>query len=381
MDKAKMENGLNSPLTVIGLMSGTSADGIDAALLQTDGETITHFGHTYHKPYPDLLKTMILQAYGRVPGPEAALLEKIITEQHAQAVETLLERAGYTASDIDLIGFHGQTLFHQPPQIRGEKGQTHIIGDGALLSSLTGITVVDQFRLNDIAEGGQGAPLVPIFHRALAKDLPKPLAFLNIGGVANVTWLGENDEDIIAFDTGPGNGLIDDWVRTYCSLPWDEDGKIAAKGTVHSDILRSWLFHPYLSQRPPKALDRKQFSKCLEDVTEIPFEDAIATLTAFTVRAIEKALPFFPEKPKLWLVAGGGAHNGTLLNLMRERLEVDVKRVTDIGLDGDALEAQAFGFLAVRSMRNYPLTFPGTTGVPYPLSGGRICRYEKAQVI
>jgi anhydro-N-acetylmuramic acid kinase len=381
MDKEKMDNLLNSPLTVIGLMSGTSADGIDAALLETDGETITHFGHNYHKPYPELLKTMILQAYGRVPGPEAALLEKIITEQHAQAVETLLERSGYKASEIDLIGFHGQTLFHQPPQIRGEKGQTHIIGDGALLSSLTGITVVDQFRLNDIAEGGQGAPLVPIFHKALAKDLPKPLAFLNIGGVANVTWLGENDEDIIAFDTGPGNGLIDDWVRTYCSLPWDEDGKIAAKGTVHSDILRSWLFHPYLSQKPPKALDRKQFSKCLEDVNEIPFEDAIATLTAFTVRAIEKALPFFPEKPKLWLVGGGGAHNVTLLNMMRERLEVDVKRVTDVGLDGDALEAQAFGFLAVRSMRNYPLTFPGTTGVPYPLPGGRICKSEKTLTI
>lgn len=372
-----MEDDLNSPLTVIGLMSGTSADGIDAALLQTDGETISHFGPTYHKPYPDLLKTMILQAYGRVPGPEAALLEKIITEQHAQAVETLLERVELQASDIDLIGFHGQTLFHQPPQMRGEKGQTHIIGDGALLSSLTGITVVDQFRLNDIAEGGQGAPLVPIFHKALAREFPKPLAFLNIGGVANVTWLGENDEDILAFDTGPGNGLIDDWVRSYCSLPWDEEGRIAAKGTVHLDILRRWLFHPYLSQKPPKALDRQQFRKCLEDVTEIPFEDAIATLTAFTVRAVEKALPFFPEKPKLWLVTGGGAHNKTLLNWMRERLEVEVKRVTDIGLDGDALEAQAFGFLAVRSLRNYPLTYPGTTGVLQPLTGGRICRVDK----
>src|SRR3990167_5369146 len=175
MDKTKMESPLNRPLTVIGLMSGTSADGIDAALLQTDGKTISNFGPTYHKAYPELLRTMILQASGKIPGPEGALLDKIITEQHAQAVDALLERAGLKTSDVDLIGFHGQTLFHKPPQTKGKIGETHIIGDGHLLSSLTCITVVDQLRLNDIQHGGQGAPLVPIFHQALAKDLSKPL--------------------------------------------------------------------------------------------------------------------------------------------------------------------------------------------------------------
>ena len=354
-------------------MSGTSADGIDAALIQTDGIAIKAFGPTHYVPYPEIIRNQILKAYGRPPGPEEIPLERAITKQHVDVVSTLLAKAGMKPSGVDLIGFHGQTLFHKPPRQKGEIGETHIIADGPLLASLTGIPVIDRFRLNDIAHGGQGAPLVPIFHKALAYDLPKPIAILNIGGVANVTWLGAGEDEILGFDTGPGNGLIDDLVRENTNLQWDEGGKIAARGRVNDSLLTRWLSLPYFIQRPPKALDRNAFKGCLEDVRSIPFEDGVATLTAFTVACLEEATKHFPQKSPLWLVAGGGAHNSTLLKMMEKRLNVQVKKASDAGWNGDALEAQAFGFLAVRSLRNLPLTFPGTTGAPFPLGGGRVC--------
>ena len=355
-------------------MSGTSADGIDAALIQTDGITVKTFGPTHYVPYPEGLRNQILKAYGRPPGPDEISLERIITEKHADVVFALLKKANIKASEVDLIGFHGQTLFHKPPRQKGERGETHIIADGPLLASLTGIPVIDQFRLNDVAHGGQGAPLVPIFHQALSQNLSKPIAILNIGGVANVTWIGARENEILAFDTGPGNGLIDDWVRANTDFPWDEGGKIASKGRVNEKLLARWLSHAYFAQKPPKSLDRKTFKAFLDDVKFLPFEDGVATLTAFTVACLEKAQEHFPQKSSLWLVAGGGAHNPTLLKMMKERLNTLVQKAADKGWDGDALEAQAFGFLAVRSLKGLPLTFPGTTGVPTPLSGGRVCR-------
>lgn len=357
---------MTSPLWVLGLMSGTSADGIDGALIQTDGNQIMAFGPTHFMPYPKDVRDKILKAYGRPPGPEIASLEREITEQHTKVVYALLQKA----PKVDLIGFHGQTLYHKPPRVPGEIGQTHIIGDGPLLASLTNIPVVDQFRLNDIAHGGQGAPLVPVFHQALAKDLLKPLAILNIGGVANVTWI---DDQLLAFDTGPGNGLMDDWVRQNSSLLWDEEGKIAATGQVNEMILQKWLTHQYFEQKPPKSLDRNTFRDCLTDVAHLSFEDGVATLTAFTGTAIAKAFAAFSEKPKLLFIAGGGAHNPTLLSMIENHVKCPVIKASDKGWNGDALEAQAFGFLAVRSLRELPLSFPGTTGVPYPLTGGRLC--------
>jgi len=360
---------MSKPLWALGLMSGTSADGIDGALVQTDGERILSFGSTYFKPYSKGLRDRILKAYGHPPGPEIASLERELTEQHAKVVHTFLKNA----PKVDLIGFHGQTLFHNPPRLQGEIGETHIIGGGPLLASLTNLPVVDQFRLNDIAHGGQGAPFVPVFHQALAKDLPKPLVVLNIGGVANITWIGK---ELLAFDTGPGNGLMDDWIRKYTDLLWDEEGKIAVTGQVNEEILQKWLMHPYFHQKPPKSLDRNTFKDCLTDISEISFENGVATLTAFTAASIEKAWSYFPEKPRLLLVAGGGAYNSTLLTMIEDRVKCPLMKASDKGWNADALEAQAFGFLAVRSLRSLPLSFPGTTGVPYPLTGGRVLNFN-----
>ena len=367
-------NRTSKSLWAIGLMSGTSADGIDAALIQTDGVTVTAFGPTHYAPYSPALSNKILAAYGKPPSSQEGHLEKEITELHADAVFTLLEKAGLNPSEVDLIGFHGQTLFHTPPHQKGEKGATHVIGDGRLLAHLTGISVVDQFRLNDVSQGGQGAPLVPIFHQALSKNLPKPVTIVNIGGVTNLTWIGAHEEELLAFDIGPGNGLIDDWVRDNTNLPWDEGGKIASKGTVNEALITQWLSHPYFAHTPPKSLDRKTFHLYLEDIKSLPFEDGVATLTAFTAASLAKAFEYLPQRPSLCLVAGGGAHNPTLLKMIRKRHDGPFQKTSDYGWDGDALEAQAFGFLAVRSLKNLPLTFPGTTGVPCPLTGGRVCR-------
>lgn len=371
-----MTDSLNKYLWAIGLMSGTSADGIDTALIQTDGVTIKAFGPTHFVSYPETFKRDILKAYGTPPPLGTHPLEQSLTEHHAEAVNALLQKAKMKPQEVDLIGFHGQTLFHNPPSVTGEKGETYAIGDGSLLATLTGISVVDQFRLNDIAHGGQGAPFVPLFHQALAKNLPKPLAIINIGGVANITWIGRQEDALLAFDTGPGNGLIDDWVRFHRNIPCDEGGKIAATGRVHHDLLVRWLFHPYFSKKPPKSLDRLTFKFVSADLRFLSVEDGTATLTAFTAACIQKAREYLPQPPVLWLVTGGGAHNPVLLHMINSQLITQVQKVSQLGWDGDALEAQAFGFLAVRALKNLPLSLPGTTGVPYPLSGGRVCKYS-----
>jgi len=351
-------------LWALGLMSGTSADGVDGALLQTDGKTITNFGATFYKAYPKELKQRILEAFGSPPAPEVKDLAQAITEHHAEVVTTLLERS---PAPVDLIGFHGQTLFHRPPQ-------TYQIGDGHLLAHLTGIPVIDQFRLNDVAHGGEGAPLVPVFHQALSENLPKPLAILNLGGVANLTWVGQEEGSLLAFDTGPGNGLIDDWIREKTDLPWDDQGKIGVRGHIHEQLLEKWLSHPYFSQKPPKSLDRLTFQGCLKDIQTLSIEDGAATLTAFTATSLKKALKYLPAKPLICVVTGGGVYNLTLIKKIEETLGANIKKASDMKWNNDFLEAQAFAFLAVRSFYNLPLSFPGTTGVSAPLTGGRLCQ-------
>lgn len=352
-------------MLALGLMSGTSLDGIDAALVETDGETVTATGAALTVAYDDGLRAGLRGVLGGV-GPVAEI-ERRLTEAHAQVVGQLLEKAGIAAAAIDVIGFHGHTILHRPDQRR-----TWQIGDADLLARLTGITVVNDFRAADVAAGGQGAPLVPVYHAALAHGLALPLAVLNLGGVGNVTWIGA-DGSLLAFDTGPGNALIDDWALRHTGRPLDMDGALAAVGHVDDAAVAAFAAHAYFAVSPPKSLDRDDFQSLAETlVAGKSATDGAATLTAFTARAVALAAAYCPVPPKRWLVCGGGRHNPVVMAALAAELACPVESVENVGWDGDALEAQAFAFLAVRSLRGLALTFPGTTGIDWPLTGGRV---------
>ncbi|WP_431855178.1 anhydro-N-acetylmuramic acid kinase [Azospirillum sp.] len=348
--------------TVVGLMSGTSMDGIDAALVRTDGVDRVEPLAFRFTPYGDGFRARLRACLGG--KGDVADVERDLTEAHAAAVKDLLAQAGVSAADVDLIGFHGHTILHAPHERR-----TWQIGNGALLAQRTGITVVHDFRTADVGAGGQGAPLAPLFHRALASGLPKPLAVLNLGGVGNVTWIGDGEDDVIACDTGPANALVDDWVLAKTGRRYDEGGQLARSGAVHALALTELLDNPYFDRPAPKSLDRDAFDPA--PVRDLSPEDGAATLTAFTAFAVERVLPHLPAPPKRWLVTGGGRHNATLMEMLRDRLRAPVDPVESVGWDGDALEAQAFAYLAVRSRLGLPLSLPTTTGVPVPVTGGR----------
>jgi anhydro-N-acetylmuramic acid kinase len=348
----------------IGLMSGTSLDGIDVAMIETDGRDRVIPGPALTIPYPPQFRARLRSVLGGI-GPVAEV-EAELTRLHAEAVEHFLHRYRMTA--IDIIGFHGHTILHRPA-----KRRTWQIGDGGLLAQRLGVDVVADFRTADVAAGGQGAPLAPLFHAALAASLPKPLAVLNIGGVANVTWIGEAKE-ILAFDTGPGNALIDDWVHRHSGAAADIDGALARAGQVASEHVARFLENPFFDRPPPKSLDRDNF----RDIAPVglSLEDGAATLTETTASAVAAAVHHFPAPPREWLVTGGGRHNPALMEALGHVLAASVRPVEAVGWDGDALEAQAFAYLAVRSIEDLPLSLPSTTGVPRPTRGGRLfaCR-------
>lgn len=347
----------------IGLMSGTSLDGIDAALISTDGEGyITRESFTFI-PYGDDLRGRI-RALFNLPAderPRAESVERELTEAHATAVRQLLSRVGGSQA-VDIIGFHGQTVAHAPAQ-----GYTCQLGDGALLAQLTGVRVVNDFRTHDVRSGGQGAPLAPVYHRALASGSDKPCCFLNIGGVANVTYIG-TDGTLLAFDTGPGNALIDDWMLAKAGQKYDTNGAAAASGKVDTSVLDDLLSHDFFAARPPKSLDRNDFVSARWQ--HLSLNDGAATLTAFTVQSILRAVPFLPQKPLRWIVSGGGRLNAEIMHGLRQGSGVPVNAIEDIGFNGDAVEAEAFAYMAVRSLRGLPISFPGTTGAPRDLTGG-----------
>ena len=350
-------------IRAVGLMSGTSLDGIDAAFIETDGETRVVVGPALTIPYERDLRARLRAALGG-KGP-AAEAEAAMTHAHAAAIGALLSNNQLPKPDV--IGFHGHTILHQPRQ-----GRTWQLGDGALLATLTGTDVVNDFRSADVAAGGEGAPFVPLYHRALAAGLEKPLAVLNIGGVANVTWIGKQESDILAFDTGPGNALIDDWALAHTGKPVDEGGALARAGHADENRLARFLVHPYFARRPPKSLDRDEFASFMPQ--GLSPEDGAATLAALTVAAIAAAQRHFPAAARRWLVTGGGRHNSLLMELLRQKLKAPVAPVESCGWDGDALEAQAFAYLAVRSLKGRPLSLPGTTGVKAPTAGGKLHR-------
>ncbi len=351
-------------LRAIGLMSGTSLDGVDAAWLETDGERVGRIGPAITLPYDAGLRADLRHVLDLAPSLDpadgflAGVAERV-TQRHVEAVRALDREA-------DIIGMHGQTILHQP-----ERRRTWQIGDAALLARATGVRVAHDFRSADVAAGGEGAPLAPAYHAALARDLPKPLAVLNIGGVANVTWIGA-DGVLLAFDTGPGNGPLDDWVARHTGAAFDRDGALAAAGAADAAVLARLLADPYFARPGPKSLDRLDFSRTLaaSGVEALSAADGAATLVAFTAASVAKAA--LPAAPLRWLVTGGGRRNPAIMAALRTRLGAPVDAVEAVGWDGDALEAQCFGFLAVRVAGGMPISFPGTTGAPRAMTGGRI---------
>lgn len=362
---------MSRALDVVGLMSGTSVDGIDATLVTTDGETLVRSGIGDTFAYRAETLEGIARAIDR--GSDAATsrialdsLERLIAEDHAAAVARLLEGTGRAPA---LLGFHGQTVFHDA--VAGVSVQ---LGDAARLAALTGVDTVHDFRANDLARGGEGAPLAPVYQRAVldALALPLPAVLLNIGGISNLG--GAIDDRLIGFDCGPGNALMDDLMKARTGRACDEKGALALTGHADRAIVRAVLAEPFFARPPPRSLDRQAFARlpALGRLDALALPDALATLAAITVAAVARAVALLPALPRTLVIGGGGQHNRALLGGLERALACDVHRADDLGLPGDLLEAELMAFLAVRHLRELPLTFPETTGVDAACAGGRL---------
>jgi anhydro-N-acetylmuramic acid kinase len=368
-----------NPIWAVGLMTGTVLDGnIDVAMLKTDGERVERFGPYTLAPYPEEINGMLRQAQKEAlawnfDGPEPAIFaraEEALTRAQSAAVRNLVEGSGMGMADIGVVGFHGQTVLHRAPT-KERAGDTRQLGDGELMHALLGTKVVYDFRTADVRAGGQGAPLAAAYHAALlgASGASGDTAILNLGGVGNVTWW-DGRAGIVAFDTGPANAPINDFVKARGLGEMDRDGALAASGKVDEARLARLLAHPYLSAPYPKSLDRFSFTAAMAD--GLSDADGAATLTAFTAAAVGRALDLLPQRPKRLFVSGGGRHNPTLMAMMENRAGVEAISADTLGWRGDAVEAECFAFLAVRTLRGLPISFPSTTGAPRPMRGGRI---------
>lgn len=352
---------------VLGTMSGTSLDGVDAAVLETDGVTIAGFGPTDYRPYSAREQSVLRSHLGRWQTDDVNEAAQIVEDAHIDIMARF--------SGIDLAGFHGQTLAHDPSG-RG----THQCGDGQRVANALDLPVVWDFRSHDVAVGGQGAPLAPYYHFALAQWIAAdaPVVFLNLGGVGNLTWIDPSNDDpsdngaLLAFDTGPANAPINDIMHSRLGAPYDADGALAAQGHVDTDVIAAFLKHPYFDRSPPKSLDRDDFTGLAQAVASLSDADAVATLTQAVVESVAKAILLCPVPPARVLVCGGGRKNATLMRGLARALVYPVQAVEEAGLDGDMIEAQAFAFLAVRAARGLPLSGPETTGVRSAVSGGRV---------
>ncbi|SMX41926.1 anhydro-N-acetylmuramic acid kinase [Actibacterium lipolyticum] len=358
------------PIRALGAMSGTSLDGVDAAVVETDGEVIFSFGETAYRPYSDAEREVISAALGQWHGDENV-------EAAAEVVETAHAEILSGFEGVGLIGFHGQTLAHAP-RAQG----THQAGDGRVIAEVLGCPVVWDFRSSDVEMGGEGAPLAPFFHFACAKWIGSevPLVFVNLGGVGNITWVDpskrspDSDGALVAFDTGPANAPLNDLMQTRLKRDFDEGGALAGEGTVDEDIVQAVLALPYFCKLPPKSLDRDDFTKVLGAVDALGDADAAATLTAVAAACVARGLEHCPQAPESVLITGGGRHNPVMMRMLEERAGLPVLPVEEVGLDGDMLEAQAFAYLAVRVKRGLPTSCPATTGVAAAVGGGRVSR-------
>lgn len=365
MNKARAGGALRA----LGAMSGTSLDGVDAAVVETDGHAILGFGATGYRPYSPEERAVLRRALGQWAGPDVAAAAQVVGAAHAALLSEF--------EGVDLVGFHGQTLAHDP---RGRG--TLQAGDGAWLAEALGLPVVWDFRSDDVALGGEGAPLAPFFHFACARwaGLTEPVAFLNLGGVGNITFVDprldapEAEGALLAFDTGPANAPLDDFMTERFGRAMDEDGRLARAGRVEEGALELFLSESYFSRMPPKSLDRNDFGEMIGLVRELPDADAAATLTAMVAAAVVQGMEHLPATPSRVLVTGGGRRNPVLMEMLAAALDQAVAPVEAIGLDGDMLEAQAFAYLAVRVMRGLPTSCPSTTGVRAPVGGGIVSR-------
>ena len=374
-----MPNGQGSDpfpmLVCIGSISGTSMDAIDVAMLRTDGRQRCEAGAAGSWPLEPSLRGRLVEVAGdqREAHAKHDELERDVSNAFADAIEQFMAASSLAPSDIDLVGFHGQTILHDP-----KAGFTRQLGDGQLLASRLGIDVVANFRGNDIARGGEGAPLAPLYHGALAAALPKPVCFLNLGGVANLTFVAESEAHMLACDTGPASAMIDDLMRARLSERMDKDGALAASGMINHALVEEFKSDPYLSRPMPKSLDRNHFHGWLAQVNGLSAAAAAATLTELSVVAVAAAARLLPQKPLGWLACGGGRHNSYMMRRLALALDAPVEPVERIDADGDALEAQLFGYLAARSAARLPLSFPGTTGVREPATGGVLYRAKRS---
>jgi anhydro-N-acetylmuramic acid kinase len=353
-------------LSAIGVISGTSMDGIDVALIRSDGETHVEPGPGDTFAYPAQVKRALQDI---IADPDAALgplddLQRAVTDSHVAAVVAFMDKFAVPRDSVALVGLHGQTILHRP-----RERFTRQLCDGARASRLLGLDVVNDFRAADVAAGGEGAPFVPLYHAAICAPLERPLMVLNWGGVGNVTYLGA-DGEIVAFDTGPANALIDDFVSRRRGLTHDEGGALAAAGRVDKAVLARLMSDPYFNAAPPKSLDRNHFHALAGEVERLGDEDGVATLAAFTIEATAAALRHVGGRPQRWLVCGGGRRNATMMAALGAKLGARVEPIETIGYDGDVIEAQCFAYLALRSRRGLPLSLPTTTGAPRPMPGG-----------
>jgi len=364
--------------TAIGLMSGTSMDGIDAALIHSDGEYLLEVGPSQFFPFNEETRNLILVAIDEAKTitnrdqctKAMQEAELAITDSHIVAVKAFLEEIEMASKDIDVIGFHGQTVLHRP-----DEALTVQLGVGQTLAKATGIDVVYDMRANDMANGGQGAPLIPAYHQALANQLQlsRPIVFVNIGGISNITYV--DAYELIAFDVGPGNALVDQWVQLNAGIPYDDGGEIASRGKVNKALADKYLSNDFFKKPGPKSLDRNDFLP--PEAGSVGLEDGARTLAHVTAAAILKSVEHIPEPPKLWVISGGGRHNPYIMSDLKELaagMQADVIASDEVKLDGDSMEAEAWGYLAIRALKKLPLTFPKTTGVSEPVSGGVLCK-------
>lgn len=355
---------------VLGTMSGTALDGVDAAMLRTDGHDILEFGPHAYRPYSAAEQTTIRQAFGQWPGdPDVASAAEVVETAHAEVLARF--------SGAEMIGFHGQTLAHDPGN-----GRTHQAGNGQLLAQALNLPVVWDFRSNDVQMGGQGAPLAPFFHFACARWIKasKPLAILNLGGVGNITWIDPSQPSpeapgaLLAFDTGPANAPINDLMQIRLNLAQDESGALAATGRADEKLVQAFLAQAYFHKIPPKSLDRNDFQPFFKKTHRLSNADAAATLTAIAAASVAKAAEHFPAPITRLLVAGGGRHNATMMVQLTQRMNCTAEPIENAGLNGDMLEAQAFAYLAARVAYGLPTSAPTTTGVAAAVGGGQISR-------